>query len=111
MNYQNYIDSPGGPGSNPRQAPPSPSQTMNHPNGMNGGMGMGGMAGFPTPAGHQQDLNYIMSVVEELSAVLRKNQDQTASVVEKVGLVREMAANMDLSNDQLVAAVAAELNC
>jgi hypothetical protein len=110
MNYQNYIDSPGGPGSNPRQAPPSPSQGMNHPNGMNGGMGMGGMAGYPTPAGHQSDLNFIMSMVEDLSAVLRQNQQLSASVVEKVGRVREKAATMDLSNDQLVAAVASELN-
>ncbi|PMD66144.1 uncharacterized protein K444DRAFT_640091 [Hyaloscypha bicolor E] len=110
MNYQNYIDSPGGPGSNPRQAPPSPSQGMNHPNGMNGGMGMGGMAGYPTPAGQQSDLNFIMSMVEDLSAVLRQNQQLSASVVEKVGRVREKAATMDLSNDQLVAAVASELN-
>ena len=111
MNYQNYIDSPGGPGTNPRQAPPSPSQAMNHPNGMNGGMGMGGMVGYPTPAGHQQDLNYIMSMVEELSGVLRKNQDLTSGLVEKVGSVREMAARKGMTNDQIVDAVAAELNC
>jgi hypothetical protein len=113
MNYQNYIDSPGGgPGANPRQAPPSPSQGMNHPNGMNGGggMGMGGMVGYPTPAGHQSDLNYIMSMVEDLSAVLRQNQLLTASVVEKVGKVREKASTMNLTNDELIAAVASELN-
>lgn len=93
MNYQNYIDSTGGgpgPGPGPRQAPPSPSQGMNHTNGMNGGMGMGpGMVGYPTPAGHQSDLNYVMSMVEELSAVLRQNQQLTANVVEKMGKVRE----------------------
>jgi hypothetical protein len=113
MNYQNYIDSPGGgPSANPRQAPPSPSQGMNHPNGMNGGggMGMGGMVGYPTPAGHQSDLNYIMSMVEDLSAVLRQNQLLTASVVEKVGKVREKASTMNLTNDELIAAVASELN-
>jgi hypothetical protein len=113
MNYQNYIDSPGGgPSANSRQAPPSPSQGMNHPNGMNGGggMGMGGMVGYPTPAGHQSDLNYIMSMVEDLSAVLRQNQLLTASVVEKVGKVREKASTMNLTNDELVAAVASELN-
>jgi hypothetical protein len=110
MNYQNYIDSPGGPGANSRQAPPSPSQGMNHPNGMNGGMGMGGMVGYPTPAGHQSDLNYIMSMVEDLSLVLRQNQLLTASVVEKVGKVREKASTMNMTNDELVAAVASELN-
>jgi hypothetical protein len=112
MNYQNYIDSSGGgPGANPRQAPPSPSQGMNHTNGMNGGMGMGtGMVGYPTPAGHQSDLNYVMSMVEELSAVLRQNQQLTANVVEKMGKVREKASTMNLSNDEMIAVVASELN-
>jgi hypothetical protein len=112
MNYQNYIDSTGGgPGAGPRQAPPSPSQGMNHTNGMNGGMGMGpGMVGYPTPAGHQSDLNYVMSMVEELSAVLRQNQQLTANVVEKMGKVREKASTMNLSNDELIAVVASELD-
>lgn len=111
MNYQNYIDSPGGAGLNPRQAPPSPSQGMPHANGMNGGMAMaGGMVGYPTPAGHQSDLNYVMSMVEELSAVLRTNQQLTAGVVDKMGRVREKAAHLNLSNDEVVAVVASELN-
>ncbi|KAF8858868.1 hypothetical protein BDZ45DRAFT_704511 [Acephala macrosclerotiorum] len=74
------------------------------------GMGMGGMVGYPTPAGHQSDLNYVMGMVEELSAVLRKNQEITNSVVEKMGKVREKAQNKSLTNDELVAAVASELN-
>ncbi|CZS92194.1 hypothetical protein WAI453_000129 [Rhynchosporium graminicola] len=107
MNYQNYIDSPGG--SNPRQAPPSPSQGM--PNGMNGGMGMGGgMVGYPTPAGHQSDLNYVMSMVEELSSVLRTNAQLTAGVVDKMGKVREKAQHLNLNNDEMIAVVASELN-
>ncbi|KAK2625621.1 hypothetical protein QTJ16_004933 [Diplocarpon rosae] len=111
MNYQNYIDSPGGLASNSRQAPPSPSQGMPHTNGMNGGMSMGGgMVGYPTPAGHQSDLNYVMSMVEELSAVLRANQQLTAGVVDKMGKVREKASHLNLNNDELVAAVASELN-
>ncbi|KAI9049935.1 hypothetical protein LZ554_006082 [Drepanopeziza brunnea f. sp. 'monogermtubi'] len=111
MNYQNYIDSPGGSASNSRQAPPSPSQGLPHANGMNGGMAMGGgMVGYPTPAGHQSDLNYVMSMVEELSSVLRTNQQLTASVVDKMGKVREKAANLNLNNDELVAVVASELN-
>ncbi|KAK0108395.1 hypothetical protein ONS95_003205 [Cadophora gregata] len=109
MNYQNYIDSPGGSGSNPRQAPPSPSQGM--PNGMNGGMGMGGgMVGYPTPAGHQSDLNYVMSMVEELSSVLKANAALTAGVVDKMGKVRLKAQHLNLTNDELVAVVASELN-
>ncbi|KAK6583302.1 hypothetical protein PZA11_004378 [Diplocarpon coronariae] len=112
MNYQNYIDSPVGVASNARQAPPSPSQAMPHTNGMNGGgMAMGGgMVGYPTPAGHQSDLNYVMSMVEELSAVLRANQQLTAGVVDKMGKVREKASHLKLNNDELVAMVASELN-
>jgi hypothetical protein len=107
---QQYIDSPGT-GSNPRQAPPSPSQGMNHQNGMNGGMGLSaGMVGYPTPAGHQSDLNYLMGMVEELSAVLRHNQQTMASIVEKTGKVRLKAQNLNLTNDELIAVVAAELN-
>lgn len=110
-NYQNYMDPAGSaPGASPRQAPPSPSQNVAHANGMNGGMGMGGMVGFPTPAGHQSDLNYIMNMVEDLSSQLRHNQQLTANIVEKVGKVREKAATMNLTNDELVAVVAAELN-
>lgn len=71
---------------------------------------MGGMVGYPTPAGHQSDLNYVMSMVEELSAVLRTNQQLTAGVVDKMGKVREKAQHLNLSNDELVAVVASELN-
>lgn len=74
-------------------------------------MGMGnGMVGYPTPAGHQSDLNYVMSMVEELSGILRANQQLTSSVVDKVGKVREKAATMNLSNDEVIAAVASEMN-
>jgi hypothetical protein len=112
MSYQNYPESPsGGQPSNPRQAPSSPAQNMNHANGMNGGVGVGaGMVGFPTPAGHQSDLNYIMQMVEDLSRQLETNQRITAGVVEKIGKVREKAKNMDLNNDELIALVASEMN-
>lgn len=109
--YPNYLDSPGA-GSNPRQAPPSPSQGMAQ-NGMNGGMGLGGagaMVGFPTPAGHQSDLNYIMAMVEELCGQLSLNQGLVGDVVEKMGKVRAKAKNMDLSNDELLAIAASELS-
>lgn len=112
MSFQNYVDQPsGGAGSNPRQAPTSPSQGAPHTNGMNGGMGMGGgMVGYPTPAGHQSDLNYLMNMVEELSGVLALNQRLTNGVVEKMGKVREKAQNMNLSNDELLQLAAMELN-
>ncbi|KAF4627235.1 hypothetical protein G7Y89_g10921 [Cudoniella acicularis] len=111
MNYQNYVDGPQGGSSNPRQAPPSPSQGMTHTNGMNGGMGPGAsLVGYPTPAGHQSDLNYVMSMVDELSGILRINQQLTASVVDKMGKVREKAKHLNLSNDELITVVANEMN-
>lgn len=110
MNY-NYNDNAQGGSSNPRQAPPSPSQGLTHTNGMNGGMAGGAaLVGYPTPAGHQSDLNYVMAMVEELSGILRMNQQLTANVVDKMGKVREKAKNMDLSNDELIAVVAQEMN-
>lgn len=110
MNYQNYGDNSQG-NSNPRQAPPSPSQGMAHTNGMNGGMGPGAaLVGYPTPAGHQSDLNYVMSMVDELSGILRINQQLTANVVEKMGKVREKAKHLNLSNDELITVVANEMN-
>ncbi|KAG9234314.1 hypothetical protein BJ875DRAFT_376745 [Amylocarpus encephaloides] len=78
---------------------------------MNGGMAAGAaLVGYPTPAGHQSDLNYVMSMVEELSGVLRMNQQLTANVVDKMGKVREKAKTLDLSNDELIAIVAQEMN-
>jgi len=73
-------------------------------------MGIGGMTGIPTPAGHQQDLNYVMGMVEELSRTLEENRRLTESIVEKVGQVRERAKTMNLTNDELIAMVAAEVN-
>ncbi|TVY92205.1 hypothetical protein LAWI1_G002144 [Lachnellula willkommii] len=110
MNFQSYGENPQGGPSNPRQAPPSPSQGMNHQNGVNGGMGPGAaMIGYPTPVGHQSDLNYVMSMVDELSGVLRMNQQLTANVVDKMGRVREKAKNLNLNNDELIGAAAGEL--
>lgn len=107
--YPTYLDSPTT-GPNPRQAPPSPSQGMGQ-NGMNGGMGLGGaMVGFPTPAGHQSDLNFIMNMVEELSGELSRNRVLVGDIVEKMGKVRAKAKNMDLSNDELLTIAASELN-
>ncbi|TAQ86020.1 hypothetical protein B7494_g5675 [Chlorociboria aeruginascens] len=109
-NFQ-YIDPPqGAPGSNPRQAPPSPSQSLTHSNGTNGAAGFGGnMVGFPTPAGHQSDLNFVMSKIEELSRTLEHNRRLTDDIVTKVGLVRERAKDKNLTNDELVALVTSEM--
>ena len=111
MSYQGaYDSSPAGP-SNSRQAPPSPSQQMNHANGMNGAMGMGpGMVGFPTPAGHQADLNFIMNMVDELSRTLKLNQEIAGGVIDKIGQVREKAKTLNLDNDEMIALAAETLN-
>jgi CII-binding regulator of phage lambda lysogenization HflD len=84
---------------------------MNHQNGVNGGMAPGaGLIGYPTPAGHQSDLNYVMSMVDELANVLRMNQQLTANVVDKMGKVREKAKHFNLSNEELMAAAAGEMS-
>ncbi|KAA8564863.1 hypothetical protein EYC84_010634 [Monilinia fructicola] len=114
MNYQGFGDpNQSSQPSSSRQAPPSPGQGMAHTNGMNGQMNMAGMAnmiGFPTPAGHQSDLNYIMVMVEELSRLLAANQKITDSILEKIGNVRQRAKDKNLSNDELLAIVSEELN-
>ncbi|TGO29684.1 hypothetical protein BPAE_0012g00390 [Botrytis paeoniae] len=114
MNYQGFGDpNQSGQPSNSRQAPPLPGQGMAHTNGMNGQMNMAGMAnmiGFPTPAGHQSDLNYIMVMVEELSRLLAANQKITDSILEKIGNVRQRAKDKNLSNDELLDIVTEELN-
>jgi len=106
MNYQqNYVESPQvGQGSGPRQAPSSPSQGMNT-NGINGGGLAYGMSTFPTPAGHQADLNFIMNMVDGLSEALRKNRELTAEITRKMGLVRERATQGNFSNEELLAIV------
>jgi len=103
MSYQGY-ESSGAGSSNPRQAPPSPSQgmNMNHNNGMNGMAMNPGMIGYPTPAGHQADLNFIMSQVEELSRILRANEAATGNILDKVGQVQEKAKRLNLNNDEIL---------
>lgn len=111
MNYQNYLESPQtAAGANPRQAP-SPSQGMNHANGVNGAVLPGIIAGLPTPAGHQSDLNYLYGMVEELSRTLAENRAATDRIVNAAGRVRQRAQELDMSNDELIASVSDELNC
>lgn len=44
-------------------------------------------------AGHQQDLNYVYSLVGELSEVLRQNREQTSKIVRGVARIRDKVAN------------------
>ncbi|KAI9742223.1 MAG: hypothetical protein M1818_004123 [Claussenomyces sp. TS43310] len=111
MNYQNYLESPQGSGGNTRQAP-SPNQGMNHTNGINGNaVGLPGIvAGLPTPAGHQSDLNHIYNMVEELSRTLEENRQATARIVAASGQVRQRAMEQNMTNEEVIASVAEELN-
>ncbi|KAL2126433.1 hypothetical protein VTI74DRAFT_927 [Chaetomium olivicolor] len=79
-------------------------------NGLNGANMPGGMVGFPTPAGHQAELNYIYGMVEELSRQLAENQRALEEVVTGVGRVRSRARASQLGNDELIAASADEVN-
>lgn len=108
MNY-NYAEGPPGAGSN-RQAP-SPSQNMNHVNGVNGAVGLPGiMAGLPTPAGHQSDLNYVYGMVEELSRTLAENRAASERINAAVGRVRQRALELNMTNDEIVTSVASDLH-
>ncbi|EFQ28388.1 hypothetical protein CGRA01v4_12041 [Colletotrichum graminicola] len=71
-------------------------------NGMNGGNVPNGMGGVPTPAGQQAELNYIYSMVEELSRQLAENRRVTEDIVTGLGRVRSRARTQGMSNDDLI---------
>lgn len=78
-------------------------------NGVNGtGMALPGPA--PTPAGHQAELNYIYGMVEELSRQLADNRRVTEDIVVGLGRVRSRARLHALTNDDLMAASADDLD-
>jgi len=79
-------------------------------NGMNGGNVAGAMAGMPTPAGHQMELNYIYNMVEELSRQLAENRRQTEQIVEGIGRVRNRARQQQLGNEELINVASDEIN-
>ncbi len=107
MNY-NYPD---GPGSASNRQAPSPSQNVNHVNGVNGAAAPPGMmAGLPTPAGHQSDLNYVYGMVEELSRTLAENRAASERINAAVGRVRQRALELNMTNDDIVTSVADDLN-
>jgi hypothetical protein len=79
-------------------------------NGMNGANMAGAMAGMPTPAGHQMELNYIYNMVEDLSRQLSENRRQTEQIVESIGRVRNRARQQQLGNEELINAASDEIN-
>lgn len=93
---------------------------MNGVNGMNGANGVNGMNGnmpgsgaglpVPTPAGHQAELNYIYSMVEELSRQLADNRRVTEEIVTGLGRVRNKAKTQNLDNGQMIDLAAEDIN-
>lgn len=83
-----------------------------------GALGLGGiqgslpglMAGLPTPAGHQSDIAYVYTMVEELSRVLEQNRAQTERINNAVGRVRGRAMEMGMTGEGVLGRVAGELN-
>ena len=71
---------------------------------------MGGGMPVPTPAGHQAELNYIYSMVEELSRQLADNRRVTEDIVSGLGRVRNKAKTQNLANDDVIDAAAQDIN-
>ncbi|CCU76317.1 hypothetical protein BGHDH14_bgh01341 [Blumeria hordei DH14] len=112
MNRNSHIEPQQATGPNStRQSHPSFSPGNNNKSGMSGAVGFtGGVGGYPTPIGHQSDLSFVMSLVEDLSQVLQTNQALTAGVVDRMGKIREKAKLSNLKNEDIIAAAATELN-
>ncbi|KAB5577531.1 hypothetical protein GE09DRAFT_988495 [Coniochaeta sp. 2T2.1] len=79
-------------------------------NGLNGANMAGMPVGIPTPAGHQAELNYIYSMVEELSRQLAENKRALEDVVSGVGRVRTRARQHALGNEEIIDSAAEEIN-
>ncbi|KAJ9141706.1 hypothetical protein NKR23_g7734 [Pleurostoma richardsiae] len=77
-------------------------------NGMNGGQ-LPPMINMPTPAGHQAELNYIYSLVEDLSRQLAENKRVLEEVVTGVGRVRNRARAHSLGNNELIASASEDI--
>ena len=74
-------------------------------NGMNGAV-MANGAGMPTSAGHHSELNYIYTMVEELSRQLAENRRVTDDIVGNLGRIRQRAHMLALGNEELLEASA-----
>ena len=71
----------------------APSPTSSHAGGsqMNGNGLTNATYMPPLPAGHQQDLNYLYSQIQELSGILKSNRD-------KVNVITKTAEEVAVSN-------------
>jgi hypothetical protein len=71
----------------------APSPTSSHAGGaqMNGNGLTNASYMPPLPAGHQQDLNYLYSQIQELSGILKSNR-------EKVNVITKTAEEVVVSN-------------
>ncbi|KAL1901545.1 hypothetical protein Cpir12675_000414 [Ceratocystis pirilliformis] len=79
---------------------------MNNANGNN----PASSAGAVMPAGYQAELNYIWSLVEELSKQLADNRKKTDEIVSNIGKVRQRARDQNIPTHDLIAAAADGLN-
>lgn len=80
-------------------------------NGINGtNMTAAGAMPVPTPAGHQAELNYIYSMVEELSRQLADNRRVTEDIVNGLGRVRTRARTHGMGNNEIIDSAAQEIN-
>lgn len=81
------------PMSGANRASPSPTSTIAsaQPNGANAPN-----YASPLPAGHQQDLNYLYSQIQELSAILKSNREKTATLskaAEEIGVSKHLRSH------------------
>lgn len=79
-------------------------------NGINGAGNMAANMGAAAPAGHQAELSYIYSLVEELSRQLTENRRATEDIVSGLGRVRSRARIQGLNNEELINDAAEDIN-
>ncbi|KAI9150414.1 hypothetical protein HJFPF1_10180 [Paramyrothecium foliicola] len=94
-----------------QQLPPPPPQFYNYPPQQPPPVAMNaaGMA-LPTPAGHQQELNLVYGMVEELSRQLAENRRVTEDIISGLGKVRSRAKAHSLGNDDILRSAAEDIN-
>lgn len=75
----------------------------------NGAAASGAAMAVPTPAGHQNELNLIYGMVEELSRQLADNRRATEDIVSGLGRLRNRARDRGLSNDDILGEASEEI--
>lgn len=75
----------------------------------NGAAASGAAMAVPTPAGHQNELNLIYGMVEELSRQLADNRRTTEDIVSGLGRLRNRARDRGLSNDDILGEASEEI--